>query len=153
VAFCFLVVRTAFRRPLSCRVLLCMQSRPSAWLWPPSHLGFVHPSLFSLGKNSGRSDPASTKSSIPAIVGCRRSPLHCVRQHRCFLCVLAQFPARQRVPLARLALILIASSIPPVIVVRRRVCSSIYVTLLYRRRARRTSFFPARSRRTLNPRR
>jgi hypothetical protein len=39
--------------------LLCAQSRPSAWLWPPSRPGFVHPSLYALGKkNSGRSDLA-----------------------------------------------------------------------------------------------
>jgi hypothetical protein len=35
----------------------------------------------------------------------------------------------------------------------RCLCSSIYLTLPYRRRVRRTSFFPARPRRTLNPER
>jgi hypothetical protein len=71
---CSLDARAAFRRPSSCRVLLCAQSRPSAWLWPPSCPGFVHPSLFVLSKkNSGHSDPASTKSSVSAVVGCHRS--------------------------------------------------------------------------------
>ncbi|NP_001170533.1 uncharacterized protein LOC100384547 precursor [Zea mays] len=46
---CSLDAHAAFRRPSPCRVL-CAQSRPTAWLWPPSCLGFVHPSLFSLGK-------------------------------------------------------------------------------------------------------
>jgi hypothetical protein len=83
-------------------------------------------------KNSGRSDTASTKSSVPAVVGCHRSPSHCVRQHRRFLCVLAQFPVRQRVLSARLALILIASSIPPVSVVRHRVaCVALYKSPFY----------------------
>jgi hypothetical protein len=46
-----------------------------------------------------------------------------------FRVVLAQFPARQHVPSARLALILIASSISPVSVIRRRVaCVALYTS-------------------------
>jgi hypothetical protein len=46
--------------------------------------------------------------------------------------VLAQFPVRQRVLSARLALILIASSIPPVSVVRHRVaCVALYKSPFY----------------------
>jgi hypothetical protein len=49
-----------------------------------------------------------------------------------FHVVFAQFPARQRVPSARLALILIASSIPPVSVVRHRIeCAALYMPPSY----------------------
>jgi hypothetical protein len=46
------------RHRLSARPLLLLraQPRPTAWLWPPSRPGIVYPSLFGLGKNSGRSD-------------------------------------------------------------------------------------------------
>jgi hypothetical protein len=46
-----------------------------------------------------------------------------------FHAVLAQFPTRQRIPSARLALILIASSVPLVSVVRRRiVCAALHTS-------------------------
>ena len=63
----------------------------------------------------------------------RRSPSHYVRQHRRFPClVLAWFSARRCALSARLALILIASSIPPVSVVRRRVaCVALYMPSSY----------------------
>lgn len=86
VAFYFLIAHTAFRRPSPYAVLLCTQSRPSAGLWPPSCLGLVHPPLFGLDKNSGRSNPASTKSSVPAVVGCLVVPLRAVQQHVLYLC-------------------------------------------------------------------
>jgi hypothetical protein len=55
----------------------------------------------------------------------------CVRQYRRFPCpVLTRLSPRQRVPSARLALILIASSILPVIVVRRCVAGAALYTSL-----------------------